>query len=90
MDKKDTEYVGKEMYGFKFEDFSFVSYNHMLMDKFIGKVGTIVGDIGDRVTVKFENSKDIWVYPKSMVDEHLVKPIDINELFKEINTYYGK
>ena len=91
MDKKDTEYVGKEMYGFRFEDFSFVEYNAALMDRYIDKVGIIVDDIDDRINVSFKKGDGcVWTYPKSMIDEHLVKPIDINELFKEINAYYGK
>lgn len=87
MDKKFSEYIGKEMYGFRFQNESYISYN-VHMDKLIGKVGKIINSHHNMVVVKFEKDPDIWHYPIHLVDDNLLEnepPINLDELFNEIS-----
>lgn len=88
MDKKHTEYIGKEMYGFEFKNEPYISYNKLYMDKFIGKVGEIIDSHHNMVVVKFEKDPDKWHYPIHLVDDNLLEnepPINLDELFNQIS-----
>lgn len=88
MDKKNSEYIGKEMYGFRFQNESYITYNAQYMDNFVGKVGEIINTVTNMVAVKFEKDPDIWHYPIHLVDDNLLEnepPINLDELFNEIS-----
>jgi len=88
MDKKFSEYIGKEMYGFRFQNESYITYNALYMDNFVGKVGKIIDRLSNMVVVKFEGSSDAWHYPLHLVDDNLLEnepPINLDELFNQIS-----
>lgn len=88
MDKKNSEYIGKEMYGFRFQNESYITYNAPHMDKFIGKVGKIIDSSHKMVIVRFEKDPNTWHYPIPLVDDNLLEnepPVNLDELFNKIS-----
>lgn len=64
-------YIGRKVKGFSFDDSNEYSYVDG-MNKHIVEIGTIqhIYDDGKSARVMFKN--DFWVYPVSLIDQHLV------------------
>jgi hypothetical protein len=88
--KDMQEYVGKEIMGFEFKDTPYVDYSYEHED-YVKVIGTIVevekdNDEGDySCRVDFINGIDHMWYPMNSIDRYLVKPVDLNQLFKDIS-----
>lgn len=80
MDEKNSELIGREIYGFKGS--GYVDD----MQKLIGKVGKIIDVSHDSVTVQFPDIEGSWWFSFDEALEHLVEeePIDLNQLFNQI------
>jgi len=78
--------VGKEMYGFSFENTIYSDNYISSMNPFIGKVGYITRKNNKYCSVRFENPlKGSWSYPTCLVRENLVvDSIDLPSLFEQI------
>lgn len=88
MDRKNSEYIGKEMYGFRFQNESYISYSALHMDNFVGKVGKIIRSSHIMVAVTFEGNSHTWNYPLHLVHDNLLEnepPINLDELFNQIS-----
>lgn len=89
MDKKNSEYIGKEMYGFRFNQTEQVGYA-AIMDNFIGVIGKIINVQPDMngVIVKFDSDPYKWWYPMHLVNDNLVnneQSLNLDELFNKIS-----
>lgn len=89
MDEKNSEYIGKEMYGFRFSDAERVGYSAK-MDNFVGEIGKIVNVDSDlnAVTVKFDSNSNHWWYPLHLVNDNLLEneqSLTLDELFYKIS-----
>ena len=85
MDKKNSEYLGKQMYGFGFQD-SIIRYP-LEMNQFIGEIGYIVEVRDHAVVVKFDSNPNTWWYPVRSADHYIIEnepPINLDELFNLI------
>lgn len=66
--------IGKKIKGFAFGDgIDNAFYNDIMMDKFIGKTGTIKRVEFDCAMVRFPGSSITWAYPLSLVLKQLVE-----------------
>jgi NTP pyrophosphatase (non-canonical NTP hydrolase) len=64
-------FIGKKVYGFKFESVRNVAYAPE-MDKYIGKIGTIeTYSKGDFYRVNFGEIS--WMYPEELIENYLVR-----------------
>lgn len=87
--KDMQEYVGQEIIGFEFKDTPFIDYGYE-HENYIGVVGTIVEvehDDGDDFScrVEFPNNEEGEWYPMDDIDNHIVKLVDLDQLFKDIS-----
>lgn len=64
-------YVGRKIRGFKFKSSKTLSYIPSFMDKYIGEEGVVKIQSKNNVKVEFNNG-DLFTYPISMVEEHLL------------------
>lgn len=80
------EYIGKQMYGFKFADHEIVIFTSS-MDEFIGQIGNVVDARDHALIVKFDSNPHVWWYPVELVEDYIIDntpPIDLKELFSKI------
>lgn len=84
------EYVGQEIIGFEFKDTTYIDYG-CEHENYVGVLGTIVeveedNDDGDySCRVQFPNNEEGEWYPMDNIDNHIVNPVDLNQLFKDIS-----
>jgi hypothetical protein len=89
--KNMQEYVGQEIIGFVFTDNDYIDYSYEHED-YVGVVGTIVevekdGDDEDySCRVEFPNNEEGEWYPMKNIDNHIVNPVDLDQLFNQIKS----
>lgn len=84
------EYVGQEIIGFEFTDTPYIDYGYEHKN-YVGVIGTIVEVEKDdddgyySCRVEFPNNEEGEWYPMDNVDNHIVKLVDLDQLFKDIS-----